>query len=377
LQGPGMGRPALVSLAVAAIALDTGQALHLRSEDPRLQMARAVTATRVSHSRSWCTEADERIDFEAYRPEWFHLMYRSHFLRNLGADSEPQEVLFSSRHRCCFMEDRILPVPSFIRMFDWYQLGDNESVTAASVKSVFCNAKYLDKCIDRIIALPVLQAGESRVLAVGQDDNPLSETREAVEMLKKSRRFSRILYEAKDFNMTGVKTLPIGLNNWYLQLNGPGNVMKAVQRASLEAKDGGVLAAWGKVWPVLDRRLSSRRGAENFTNNCCFVHREMVSSELYWEALARHRFLMAPSGCGVQTPKVAEALLVLTVPIVDRTAAWEDMAADGWPIVIVDSWEEITRERLVRWHAALAPRLEGFRLRLTAAGAFRDVLRAA
>eukprot|EP00415_Alexandrium_ostenfeldii_P002257 UN2257 len=175
--------------------------------------------------------------------------------------------------------------------------------------------------------------------------------------------------------MPGVGTFPIGLNDLYVEMNGPQNIMKAVREASLQKKDKHVLAAWGKIWGVLDAKLTSRMAAQNFTDSSCFVNRTMVDITDYWEALSEHRFLLAPSGSGVQSPKVAEALMVLTIPIVDWSPAWEDMVNDGWPMVLVDDWNEITPAKLVQWYAELSPKLHAFRLRLTASGAFRDIMK--
>lgn len=83
----------------------------------------------------------------------------------------------------------------------------------------------------------------------------------------------------------------------------------------------------------------------------------------YWEELSRYRFLLAPTGDGIWTPKVTEALLVLTIPIVQRGPfpLFDDYVKLGFPIVVVEEWEEVNPEALARWWTKLSPRLRSFR----------------
>merc|ERR1712048_62468 len=93
-------------------------------------------------------------------------------------------------------------------------------------------------------------------------------------------------------------------------------------------------------------------------------------------------------GSRIQCVKIIEALLVLTIPIVQR--GWYKFVGDlqgmdmlyfwtsssnadgvysthdelvdlGFPIVVVNSWAEVTRTNLTKWWHELAPRLMSFR----------------
>ena len=86
----------------------------------------------------------------------------------------------------------------------------------------------------------------------------------------------------------------------------------------------------------------------------------------YIAALAKHRFALSPTGNGVQSPKQMEALLVQTIPIVSRTAAHDDLARQGYPIVVVDTWQEVTPANLDLWWAKLSPLLTDARWMLLA-----------
>eukprot|EP00408_Alexandrium_pacificum_P064983 CAMPEP_0171157910 /NCGR_PEP_ID=MMETSP0790-20130122/2216_1 /TAXON_ID=2925 /ORGANISM="Alexandrium catenella, Strain OF101" /LENGTH=645 /DNA_ID=CAMNT_0011622289 /DNA_START=73 /DNA_END=2010 /DNA_ORIENTATION=+ len=339
---------------------------------------KSTTRTPLQRRTGMCSQADRTIAFSAHKMDKSEILADKLFQMELSTAIHPTEVLFTSRHRQHLYDHKEyfkLPVPKFMRMFDWYQLGDEQNLTHRNPKTVLCRGNKLDLCWNHVSTLQPLKAGETRLLAIGQEDTNLSGETRFIKIFQSSRRFSRIIFEAKDVKMPGVGTFPIGLNDLYVEMNGPQNIMKAVREASLQKKDKHVLAAWGKIWGVLDAKLTSRMAAQNFTDSSCFVNRTMVDITDYWEALSEHRFLLAPSGSGVQSPKVAEALMVLTIPIVDWNPAWEDMVNDGWPMVLVDDWNEITPAKLVQWYAELSPKLHAFRLRLTASGAFRDIMK--
>ena len=81
----------------------------------------------------------------------------------------------------------------------------------------------------------------------------------------------------------------------------------------------------------------------------------------YFGVLAQHRFLLAPLGNGLQSPKFIEAVMMMTIPITKRYAAFDDLRAYGLPIVLVDDWAEVTPAKLEQWWAELSPRLEAAR----------------
>jgi len=83
----------------------------------------------------------------------------------------------------------------------------------------------------------------------------------------------------------------------------------------------------------------------------------------YWRKLGESRFLLSPLGQGIQSPKVVEALLALTIPIVQRGGfpAYDELVEMGFPIVVVDDWSEITAASVSAWWRDMSPRLEPFR----------------
>jgi len=86
----------------------------------------------------------------------------------------------------------------------------------------------------------------------------------------------------------------------------------------------------------------------------------------YWRAHARFAFEASPRGSGLDCFRTWEALFLDTIPIV-RTSPLDVLyRSEGFPVVIVDSWAEITEDALARWRSELAGRFtEEMRRRLT------------
>ena len=95
--------------------------------------------------------------------------------------------------------------------------------------------------------------------------------------------------------------------------------------------------------------------------------RDLPASE-YFAELSKYRFLLAPRGNGIQSPKFMEALLVGTIPITKRYAAFEDLVDYGFPMVLVNEWDEITPASLEQWWQELSPRLSAARWLATVDG---------
>lgn len=288
---------------------------------------------------------------------------------NLLDAGPASETICVNRHRASRGNEE-LPVPRTLRMFDWYFLHEKaKKQNCTNPKSVYCHVAFLKECLRVTRKLPELGPGEQRVLAMGQQDVLLSSVRNVVENLRDSGKYTRVLYESKDVYVPGVNSLPQCLNTWYLSNNAPKTMMHAIRSANFENKTKNVLAAWGYQWRFLDHKVESRKQAVLFTEGNCFVPRQSFSPEEYWRQLAAHRFFLAPTGNSIFTPKVMEALLVLTIPIVQRIpngGAWEELKNTyNWPIVIVDKWDEITPANLQRWWKELAPKLQKGRLHLT------------
>lgn len=112
-----------------------------------------------------------------------------------------------------------------------------------------------------------------------------------------------------------------------------------------------------------DSRNQAREWAETPAAAAAGVVKSVFSPSVYWNELKNYKFLLSPIGVGIQSPKTMEALLVLTIPIVQRHGfpAHDDLVRYGFPIVVVEKWNEITPESLATWWSTLSPRLKSFR----------------
>ena len=69
-----------------------------------------------------------------------------------------------------------------------------------------------------------------------------------------------------------------------------------------------------------------------------------IPFDLYLNNLGRSKFVLSPRGNGLDTHRTWEALYLGAIPIVKRSSM--DAVFQGLPVLIVDSWEEISEEFL-------------------------------
>jgi len=97
-------------------------------------------------------------------------------------------------------------------------------------------------------------------------------------------------------------------------------------------------------------------------SNETWLHCGTFERDEWWTRLGSYRFMLNPTGNGVQSPKFLEALLVGTIPICQTEPAFVAFEAQGWPIIIVQDWAEVLiEESRERWWSSLSPRLARLR----------------
>ena len=183
------------------------------------------------------------------------------------------------------------------------------------------------------------------VVVIAGEDTPLSAVLPQVELLASSCK--SIFYESKNVEHPKIKSFCMGFISFYLNRIDNALLIDQIRRATSDfAMKQGVLAAWGAIWKVLDETLSERRDAARFVEQCHWIEREQLEADEYIERLAQSQYLLAPAGNGIQAPKLAEAWLMRTVPIVIRNPCFEDLHRAGYPLLLLDSWSDLTLERL-------------------------------
>lgn len=202
-----------------------------------------------------------------------------------------------------------------------------------------------------------------RVLVVAGEDIHLSQRLQNVSRLKPW--FRRVYYEALDVQLAGVWPMPIGLTEFYYRAEGGQAAVLRAAREPAPAKPGDVLGAFGEWTPELTNTIESRRQASEFCSRrrgAAWLRCELVEQKDWYATLAGYRFLLCPTGNGVQSPKWLEALLAGVIPIAQAEPAFVSLRDSGWPMVVVESWEEVSsKASRDAWWAQLWPQLRALR----------------
>jgi hypothetical protein len=76
-----------------------------------------------------------------------------------------------------------------------------------------------------------------------------------------------------------------------------------------------------------------------------------------WQQATGVEFVLSPPGVGKDCHRTWESLAVGAIPIVLRDAPFAQVYK-GYPVVMVDSWDEITPSALAQWQQTLRPRMQ-------------------
>ncbi|MFC5050696.1 hypothetical protein ACFPK9_08725 [Rubritalea spongiae] len=216
-----------------------------------------------------------------------------------------------------------------------------------SPKNILCLAnsktfKLLNLCSSFLRDCTIIVAGE---------DTNLSVFLEVIDPVIIQN--NTIYYEAKDVYHDTIKSFSMGLISYYVHRVGEKFIESQLGRLSDSSlKKQGVLAAWGGIWKHLDEELDDRKSAVEFVNKASWISRELLNPQEYWKRLVDVKYLIAPAGQGVQAPKLAEAWLANTVPIVTRNPCFEDLAEAGFPLVLLDNWGDCTERTLIEYESS-------------------------
>ena len=285
----------------------------------------------------------------------------------------------------------LLGLPRFHDTFDWWltnnfeqQLVGKGFVRDGDPKHILVSLVARDgETVQKLLKLLEKRADPShrkRTIVFGGGDRRLSDQDPAPLHTLVQKWADRVLWEAKDVELTldspsgplRVETMPIGLTENYYRRIAP-QVNAAINSTSIATKTRQpcVLAAWGASATnhggAVDRSesIDTRALADEFASRCPeLVDRRRIPWDQYWTEPKTYRFMLYPQGDGVQSPKYAEAILTLVIPIALRCPAFDDLKKFGLPIVVVDSFDEVTLENLDKWWEEISPTLEEARARM-------------
>lgn len=209
----------------------------------------------------------------------------------------------------------------------------------------------------------IIQAGNlsQTILWVGGSDRRLSQARHfGLNLTHIVSTFKIIYWETMDVPFSGIRPAPTLFTDRYMREAGIA-ALNVVKDVSVKSKKKWLLATWGWYQPQLDvspnckDRVSAVKWLQTHANES-WIDRNKTSPHVYWSRMAEHRFFLSPSGLGVQSPKTFEAIASLTVPICHRSnLAYLRLASEGWPIIIVDSWDWINVYNMSKWWIEYAP----------------------
>jgi len=220
-------------------------------------------------------------------------------------------------------------------------------------------------------------------LSVAFGDN---HTAHATTVARLHKFFKYVYFEAKDIDIAGVRGMFPPPYDMYLR-RVVSAAFTAIAAASIKdsSKPRKVLAAWGHFMGFIEQgdgdlpfkpagfnallrearksRRQARQWSQTEEAREAGVEVRAVDHQNWWSTLAQYRFVLSPLGTAITSPKTLEALLVLTVPIVQRGpyTLHDELVHLGFPLVVVDRWADITSTSLEHWWRDLSPHMESFR----------------
>ena len=178
-------------------------------------------------------------------------------------------------------------------------------------------------------------------ILVEGSDWPLSHYPQLVKPNPVIDQYKTIYIEGKDIPHKKVKTFPMLFSYAYLLMQGSDNIMSAYREASNNKKSKLVSTAFGTLWKELDEK-PERQKLIKWIDKTPWISRDEYEPKDFLKEVAKNKFFVCALGNGIQSTRMFECYLVRTIPIVERKLAFEELQKYGFPMLIVDSWEELS-----------------------------------
>lgn len=111
--------------------------------------------------------------------------------------------------------------------------------------------------------------------------------------------------------------------------------------------------------PMAQTRANARQAAKEMLmpkSYVTFESKQIPRNEV-WRNLKDYAFEVSPRGNGIDCHRTYEGLFFNTIPIIKTTSI--DSLFNGLPIVIVNDWDEVTEENLIKWKAKYEDMVDG------------------
>jgi hypothetical protein len=132
-----------------------------------------------------------------------------------------------------------------------------------------------------------------------------------------------------------ILTLPIGLEDYHLGLNGLKTHVK--KRVAWDEKSSKILIGpFSYTHSIRKWLLQASANRVDFN-----VVEGTLTPGRYSRLSSKHRYIVCPRGKGIDTHRVWETLYRGSLPIVIRDNWSESLKSQGVPLIIIDSWQEL------------------------------------
>lgn len=252
--------------------------------------------------------------------------------------SEPDRVLSEIRSRANRILQRrpgsepLLSGDTFRAFADHVYESRDTSLRAENIHTgdvVFCESDLVED-LDQEILVP---SGKPVVLLLGNSDRNIFLQNPRIETSAYgSRAFCQNLLAPRE----GFEVLPIGLENAWRSRNGHPKLFHRDRHSHVTRR-------WRIMW-TFSVHTNPRVRTDAFSallKSNVSEHIGTVSPRHHSDALRKYGFVACPPGNGEDTHRVWEAMYLGAVPIVLRSWMTERFEQLGFPVWVVDSYDEI------------------------------------
>lgn len=247
-----------------------------------------------------------------------------------------------------------VPVPGLYQKFDCVRHEAFEKTTSLC-RTLLCQSRQdqIERCA-REIQQNKLNVASGEFVAFFGEDEHLSGVLSTVKTI--GSHFQRTYFEGYDVLDNDIDVLPIGLQEYYLRFQDFAKITQLAQQQTLP-KQAKVLGAYGAFWTLENPSRQSAAKLCTSHERETWLSCEEVPRQSWWTTLSSYSFMLNPAGNGIQSPKFHEALLVGTVPICTKEPAFVKLEQKGWPLLLVNSFSEVSALNLTRKYEEFKPRL--------------------
>lgn len=248
-------------------------------------------------------------------------------------------------------------VPQWLLRFDWlvgWRHGWAD--VKQSPRHVYCHPMATDGLLRYLRSRKAPRLQPDSFLVVGGEDTLLSAQNDKT-LRGLSELFEDIYYEAYDSENASIEVMPIGLQEHYLR-GAEDAFFELVERPLPKTRLA--VCAFGAFWPTLNAKIEDRARALEHSSQAGFIDMGPFDREAYFQRLSISKYMICPLGNGIQAPKLIEALLNRCIPIMSESIAARKLSEKGVPILVVQSWSEVTEPMLESRYEALQADVNAF-----------------